>query len=60
MKHNHYIITFTSNKTVFVSAFNEKEALILAQARMIKNGLTYELKSIEQTQELSTITDYEA
>ena len=42
MKRNYYIVAFKDGKTVFVSCFNEEEAKILAQAVMIRKGLTSE------------------
>lgn len=57
MKHNHYIVTFENGKTVFTSCFNEEEAVILAKAVMIKNGLTREIKSIRKTSNLSMMAD---
>lgn len=56
MKDKYFIITFSSNRTVFATAFNEKEAIILAQAVMIKNGLTYEVKDARETKCISDIT----
>ncbi len=52
MKHNHYIVTFENGRTVFASCFNEEEAEILAKAVMIKNGLTRDIKSIRETNNL--------
>lgn len=62
MKPNYYIITFKNNKTVFVTAFNETEAIILSQACMIKNGMTYEVKEVRETRyiEDSKLTDFYA
>jgi hypothetical protein len=57
MKHNHYIITFKNAKTVYASAFNEDDALILAYAIMIKSGFTRELESIKQTPNISDMAD---
>lgn len=60
MKEKHFIITFANNITVFVTAFNETEAVILAQATMIKNGLVYEVNTVHETSRISdmTITNY--
>lgn len=49
MKNKYFIVTFMNNKTVFASAFNELEAVILAQAVMIKNAFTYEVESVRET-----------
>lgn len=57
MKQNYYIVTFKDRKTVFVSCFNEEEAKILAQAVMIRKGLTMEVKSIVKTSNISDMTD---
>lgn len=57
MKQNHYIVTFNNRKTVFASGFNTEEAEILAKAVMIKNGLSYEVKSIKITSNLSDMAD---
>ena len=57
MKQNHYILTFTNGKTVFASGFNTEEAEILAKAVMIKNGLSYKIKSIKATANLSEMAD---
>ncbi|MDR1550741.1 MAG: hypothetical protein LBT06_19455 [Hungatella sp.] len=56
MKDKYFIITFSSNKTVFATAFNETEAVILAQAVMIKNGLVYEVKDARETNCISDMT----
>lgn len=57
MKQNHYIVIFNNEKTVFASAFNAKEAEILAKAVMIKNGLSYDIKSVKKTSNLSDMAD---
>jgi len=57
MKPNYYIVTFQNGKTVFVTAFNKTDALILAQATMIKNGLTRELESIMSNMNPSDMPD---
>lgn len=57
MKRNYYIVTFKDENTVFVSCFNEEEAKILAQAIMIRKGLTMEVKSIVKTSNISDMTD---
>lgn len=57
MKQNHYILTFTNGKTVFASGFNAEEAEILAKAVMIKNGLSYKVKKIKVTSDLSDMAD---
>lgn len=57
MKRNYYIVTFKDGNTVFVSCFNEEEAKILAQAIMIRKGLTMEVKSIVKTSNISDMTD---
>lgn len=48
MKQKKYIIKFVNGKTVFARAMTEEEATILAQAIMIKNGLTYQVLDIKQ------------
>lgn len=62
MKQNHYILTFTNGKNVFASGFNTEEAEILAKAVMIKNGLSYKVKNIKATSNLSDManTDFVA
>ncbi len=57
MKRNYYVVTFKDGKTVFVSCFNEKEAKILAQAVMIRKGLTMEVKTVTKTSNISDMTD---
>ena len=57
MKQNHYIVTFNNGKTIFVSAFNTKEAEILAKAVMIKNGLSHDIKSVKRPSNLSDMAD---
>ena len=57
MKQEHYIVTFKNGRTVFASSFNEEEAKILAQAVLIKNGMTYEVGSIKRTSNLSDMVD---
>lgn len=57
MKQNNYIITFNNNKTVFASAFNEDDAIILAQAIMIKNAKDRTVKSVEKTTNISDMAD---
>lgn len=57
MKQNHYILTFTNGKTVFASGFNTEEAEILAKAVMIKSGLSYDIKSVKTTSNLSDMAD---
>lgn len=57
LKRNYYIVTFKDGNTVFVSCFNEEEAKILAQAIMIRKGLTMEVKSIVKTSNISDMTD---
>lgn len=57
MKQNYYIVAFENEKTVFVSCFNEAEAKILAQAVMLRKGLTMEAKSIVKTSNISDMTD---
>lgn len=57
MKKNHYIVTFNNGKTVFASGFNKEEAEILAKAVMINNGLSYEIKCIKTTNNLSDMVD---
>ena len=52
MNSNYYIITFTNKLTVFASAFNESEAIILAQATMIKNGNTYDVDNVRETRHI--------
>lgn len=62
MKHNYYVVTFKNEKTVFASAYNEAEAIILAQACMIKNGMTYEVEEVRETRyiEDAKLTDFYA
>lgn len=57
LKQNYYIVAFKNEKTVFVSCLNEEEAKILAQAVMIRKGLTMEVKSIVKTLNISDMTD---
>lgn len=57
LKRNYYIVTFKDGNTVFVSCFNEEEAKILAQAIMIRKGLTMEVKFIVKTSNISDMTD---
>lgn len=57
MKQNHYIVTFGNGKTVFASGFNAEEAEILAQAVMIKSGLSYEIEDVKRTSNLSDMAD---
>lgn len=57
MKQNHYIVTFNNGRTVFASGFNKEEAEILAKAVMINNGLSYEIKCIKITNNLSDMAD---
>lgn len=57
LKRNYYIVTFKDGKTIFVSCFNEEEAKILAQAVMIRKGLTMGVKSVAKTSNISDMTD---
>lgn len=57
MKQKHYIVTFGNGKTVFASGFNAEEAEILAKAVMIKSGLSYDIKSVKTTSNLSDMAD---
>lgn len=57
MKQNHYIVTFNNGKTVFAYGFNTEEVEILAKAVMIKNGLSYDIKSVKTTSNLSDMAD---
>lgn len=57
MKQNHYIVTFNNGKTVFASGFNTEEVEILAKAVIIKNGLSYDIKSVKTTSNLSDMAD---
>lgn len=57
LKRNYYIVTFKDGKTIFVLCFNEEEAKILAQAVMIRKGLTTEVKSVVKTSNISDMTD---
>ena len=57
MKQNHYIVTFGNGRTVFASGFNAEEAEILAQAVMIKSGLSYEIEDVKRTSNLSDMAD---
>lgn len=50
-------MTFKDGKSIFVSCFNEEEAKILAQAVMIRKGLTMEVKSAAKTSNISDMTD---
>lgn len=56
MKFRYYIVGFTNGKTVFVSSTGEGTATILAQATMIKQGWSYDVKSITET-DISTIDE---
>lgn len=60
MKNKYFVITFKNSKTVFASAFNETEAIILAQACMIDNGLTFEVEEVRETRyiEDAKLTDF--
>lgn len=57
MKQKHYIITFQNKKTVFASAFNEEDAIILAQAIMIKNGMDKGVAIVKETTNISDMAD---
>lgn len=57
MKQKHYIITFQNKKTVFVSAFNEGDAIILAQAIMIKHGMDKSVAIVKETTNISDMAD---
>jgi hypothetical protein len=57
MKYKHYIVTFTTDKTVFTTCMNQEEAEILAMAIMIKNGLIRDIKSIVETNNISDMAD---
>ena len=48
MKYRKYIIKFTNGKTVFVRALETEDAVILAQAAMIKNGWTHRVSEVLQ------------
>lgn len=57
LKNNYYVVTFENGKTVFVSALNKEDAIILAQAVMIKNGMRKTVKNIERTTNISDMVD---
>lgn len=57
MKNKHFIITFENGKTVFSTGFNYEEAKILAQAVMIKNGMSYTIKTSQVTNNISDMAD---
>lgn len=57
LKNNYYVVTFENGKTVFVSALNKEDVIILAQAVMIKNGMRKIVKNIEQTTNISDMVD---
>lgn len=46
MKHNKFEIHFSTGKTQVVYAFNGEEAVIIAQAREIENGHSYEVTNV--------------
>lgn len=48
MQYRKYIIKFTNGKTVFVRALGTEDAIILAQAAMIKNGWTHCVSEVLQ------------
>jgi len=48
MNWKYYIVKFTNGKTVFVRAMTEEEAIILAQATMIKNGYSHFMFNVLQ------------
>ena len=52
MKQNEYVVSFSNcnygPESVTVRANNQNEALILAQAERIRNGLDYTLDNIEE------------
>lgn len=62
MKKKYYVVTFYNSRTVFACAFNSSEAVILSQAVMIKNGLTYDIESVRETRYESDrqLTDFYA
>lgn len=62
MKHNYYVVSFKNGMTVFANTFNESEAVILAQAVMIKNAFTYEVESVRETRYIddAKLTDFYA
>ncbi|GAA4880215.1 hypothetical protein GCM10023310_70500 [Paenibacillus vulneris] len=47
MKKKYYEVVLAGCKQ-YVSSFNEREAIILAQAEVIRDGLNYELVSISE------------
>lgn len=49
MRYNYYIVKFKNGFTVFATCGSKKEAEILAQAIMIKQGYDYEIKDITET-----------
>ena len=48
MKQNTYEVTFMSGTKIIVSAFNEIEAKILAQAQQINKGNNYNVGRIDR------------
>ena len=46
MKHDTYIVTFTTGKQETVYAFNATEAIILTQAKQIQAGNDYTVASV--------------
>lgn len=48
MRENHYIVTFTNGKSVYVSAGSEEDAEILAKAIMIKKGFAHDAALIRK------------
>lgn len=46
MKQNRYTVVFHTGQQVLVSAFCEKEAIILAQADQIKKGNAYNVSFV--------------
>lgn len=57
MNQNHYTVTFKNGKTVFSTAFNESDAVILAQAVMIKNGMERIVETIRKSTNISDKAD---
>lgn len=60
MNKNNYVVKLSNGLTVFVRAFNEREATILSQAIMIKNAYTYDVEIIMETRYSSDaiLTDF--
>ena len=55
MKHKTYIVDLIGGLTLTISAFNEREAVILAQAEAIRRGCNYELIKVTEKKEIKHI-----